>query len=120
MGLALSAAFEEAPAGLRIRTNPGQKLLHSVPGQFAFPEGDPRLRAARRSEIDPADRFVPLLTVADAGGHNRGEAAFYVELGAGPGKGGKVLYIWSTLLTSPEGNAILGDAMSWMAERAAR
>jgi hypothetical protein len=117
LGLPLSAAFEEAPEGLRIQANPDQKLLHSVPAQFAFPEGDPRLRAVQRSEIDPADRFVPLLSVVDGLGHNRGDAAFYVELGAGAGKGGKVLYIWSTLLASPQGNAILGDAVSWIAEK---
>jgi hypothetical protein len=58
-----------------------------------------------------------LLSVVDGRGNSHGEVAFYVELGAGPGQGGKVLYLWSTLLSAPQGDAIMGEAVSWVLEK---
>jgi hypothetical protein len=111
LGIPLSISLESAPGGLRMRRAAGQTVLRSVPAEFAFPAGDPRLRAGRASDDNAAERYVPLLTVVDSGGRALGDAAFYVELGGGPGKGGKVLYVWSTLQASPEGTAIMGDAV---------
>jgi hypothetical protein len=113
LGLPLTGE-EQAPEGARIEAAEGQTILPSVPARFAFPPSDPRVRAGRRSQIDPADRYQPLLSVVDGRGQSHGEVAFYVELGAGPGQGGKVLYLWSTLLSAPQGDAIMGEAVSWV------
>jgi hypothetical protein len=115
--LGLPLTMEQAPAGARIEAVAGQTMLHSVPARFAFPQGDPRVRAGQASQYDAADRYTTLLAVVDGLGRSHGDAAFYVELGAGPGQGGKVLYVWSTLLSSPQGNAIMGDAVSWVLEK---
>jgi hypothetical protein len=117
LGLPLTGS-EQAPVGAWIEAAAGQTILPSIPERLAFPPGDPRVRAARRSQIDPADHYQPLLSVVDGHGQNQGEVAFYVELGAGPGQGGRVLYLWSTLLASPQGDAIMSDAVSWVLEKA--
>jgi hypothetical protein len=116
LGLPLTVE-EQAPEGARIEAAAGQTMLPSVPARFAFPPGDPRVRAGRRSQFDPAHHYQPLLSVVDGRGNSHGEVAFYVELGAGPGQGGKVLYLWSTLLSAPQGDAIMGEAVSWVLEK---
>jgi hypothetical protein len=110
--------MEDAPDGARIEAAAGQTILHSIPSRFDIPPGDPRLRAGQPSQYNPAHRYQPLLSVVDAQGRNHGDAAFYVELGAGAGQGGKVLYLWANLPASPQGNAIMGDALSWVLEKA--
>jgi hypothetical protein len=117
LGLPLTME-EDAPEGARIEAAAGQTILHSVPAALAFPPGDPRVRAGRQSRCDPADRYQPWLSIVDGQGQNHGDVAFYVELGAGAGQGGKVLYLWSTLLSSPQGDAIMGEAVRWLLQQA--
>jgi len=118
--LGLPLTVEDAPEGARIEAAAGQTILHSVPSRFAFPPGDPRVRAGQPSRYGAADRYQALLSVVDGQGRSHGDVAFYVELGSGPGQGGKVLCVWSTLLSSPQGGAIMGDAVSWVLEKALR
>ena len=114
LGLPIQNAFEQAPAGLRVQQYPTQVVLPSLPASFAFPPGDSRLRSIVRAQLNPAHRYTPILRVTDAQGRDYGDAAGYVELRAGPANGGKVLYIWSTLLEGPQGTQLLIDAVSWL------
>ncbi|HEX4122488.1 MAG TPA: hypothetical protein VH619_17875 [Verrucomicrobiae bacterium] len=114
LGIPLSIEFEDAQSSLKVRTAPGQIILHSLPAEFPFRENDARLRAGRFSGMDSADHYVPLLSIVDQKGRDFGDAAFYVELRSGPGNGGKVLYVWSSLLASSEGNLIMSDTLSWI------
>ncbi len=113
LGLPIYNAFEQAPANLSVVVSTNQSILHSVPSAFPFPPGDPRLRAVNRSQVSPAHRYVPWLTVTNAS-QNYGDAGCFIVFGAGPAKGGKVLYLWSTLLSGPQGQALMADAVSWI------
>ena len=112
LGLALSAAFEEAPAGLRIRTNPGQKLLHSVPGQFAFPEGDPRLRPRGDPRSTPPTVLCRCSRLRMRADTIAGRPPSTSNSAPDRAKAARGLHLVRLYSTSPEGNAILGDAMS--------
>jgi hypothetical protein len=105
--------FETAPAGIYMQRNTNQTILQSVPNVFAFPPGDQRLRAITAGAISPLNRYLPLITAWD-GGTNYGDAAAFIAFGTGPAKGGKILYVWTTLLTGPQGQAIMADAVTWI------
>ncbi len=114
LGLPINLAFEQAPPNLLIQPYPNQTILHSEPATFPFPPGDPRLRAINRAQISATDRYIPLLRVTDTLGRNYGDAAGCLELHGGPAKGGRILYIWSSLLSGPQGSGIMADAVSWI------
>ncbi len=114
LGLPIYNAFEQAPAGLSMVGTTNQSILHSVPAIFPFPPGDPRLRAVNRSQVASAHRYVPWLTVTNFAGQGYGDAACFIEFGTGPAQGGKIIYIWSTLLSGPQGQALMADAVSWI------
>jgi len=114
LGLPLENAFEQAPPNLRVVQYRGQSILSSSPAQFEFPPGDPRLRSVNRSRLNSANRYVPLLKVLDTQGRDYGDAAGYIEFRTGAAKGGKVLYIWCSLLSGPQGSAIMADAVTWI------
>ncbi|HEX3720687.1 MAG TPA: hypothetical protein VH595_22280 [Verrucomicrobiae bacterium] len=117
LGIPLSIDSEVSPAQLKIHNESSQTILRSIPAKFAFPENDPRLRASQPGTVNSANDYVPLLRVVGENGRIYGDAAFYVELGSGPGKGGKILYVWSGLLASSEGNLIMYDALGWVLSR---
>jgi hypothetical protein len=85
-----------------------------VPDVFPFPPGDQRLRAINRSSLSAAHRYLPLIKAAVPQGTDYGDAAAFIAFGTGPATGGKVLYIWATLLTGPQGQPIMIDAVSWI------
>jgi hypothetical protein len=114
LGLPIYNAFEQASANLSMVVTTNQSILHSVPAVFAFPPGDPRLRPVNRSQVSSAHRYVPWLTVTNLAGQGYGDAACFIEFGTGPAKGGKIIYIWSSLLSGPQGQALMADAVSWI------
>jgi len=114
LGLPIYDAFEQAPPNLSVVVSTNQSILRSVPAVFPFPPGDPRLRSVNRSQVSNLHRYVPWLTVTNATGLSYGDAACFIEFGSGAAKGGKVLYIWSTLLSGPQGQALMADALSWL------
>jgi len=116
LGLPIENAFEQAPADLSMVVTTNQSILHSVPAVFPFPPGDPRLRAVNRSQLASANRYVPWLTVTNFAGQGYGDAACFIEFGTGPAKGGKIIYIWSTLLSGPQGQALMANAVSWITD----
>jgi hypothetical protein len=114
LGLPIQVNFETPPAGIVMQRYTNQSILLSVPATFAFPPGDQRLRAVNRSSVSAANRYLPLLKAAVPGGTDYGDAAAFIAFGTGAATGGKVLYIWSTLLSGPQGQSILVDAVSWI------
>lgn len=114
LGLPIYNAFEQAPPNLSLVVSTNQSILHSVPAVFPFPPGDPRLRSVNRSQVASSHRYVPWLTVTNAAGQNYGDAACFIVFGSGAAKGGKILYIWSTLLSGLQGQALMADALRWI------
>ncbi len=91
-----------------------QSIIHSVPTDFPFPPGDQRLRSVKRSSVNAANRYLPLIRVVGPQGTDYGDAAAFIAFGTGSASGGKILYIWSTLLSGPQGQPIMIDAVSWI------
>lgn len=114
LGLPIYNAFEQAPANLTVKVSTNQSILTSVPAAFPFPPGDPRLRSVDRTKVAAANRYVPWLTVVDAQGRGYGDAACFIEFGTGAAKGGKIVYIWSTLVSGPQGQALMADGVTWI------
>jgi hypothetical protein len=112
--------FEQAPPGIFMQRYTNQTILQSIPVQFPFPPGDQRLRAVAGSSVSSLNRYVPLIKAIDPQGNNYGDAAAFIAFGAGPAKGGKVLYIWDTLLSGPQGQAIMSDTVTWILNAALR
>jgi glycoprotein endo-alpha-1,2-mannosidase len=122
LGLPLSVAgpdggWEEPPEGVDLRfVQVGRQLPH-VPATVAFPkQGDLRWRPFVRSRLTEEDHVVPLIELRDAEGKHYGDAAAYVEHKASEPKGGKILYVWFSLLESPHGEALLHDLFGWIGE----
>ena len=107
-------SFEQAPPGIFMECYSNQTILTSVPRQFDFPPGDPRLRAITGSGVSTANRYVPLIRAIDGAGNNYGDAAAFLAFGTGPAKNGKLLYIWDTLLAGPQGQSIMADTIAWI------
>ncbi|HEX2998841.1 MAG TPA: hypothetical protein VHR86_01185, partial [Armatimonadota bacterium] len=117
LGLPIYNAMEKPDSPLRLRRAVRQDILHSVPETVSFQQGDPRLRSINRAQLNPAHRYTPLISATDVQGKSYGDAACYIEFGAGPVKGGKLLYMWSSLTAGPVGSDILGDVIPWAVEQ---
>jgi hypothetical protein len=112
--------FEQAPPDIFMQRNTNQTILQSVPTVFPFPPGDQRLRAITGSAVSAANRYLPLIKALGTNGVNYGDAAAFIAFGTGPAKGGKVVYVWSTLLSGPQGQAIMADVVSWILDATLR
>lgn len=112
--------FEQAPPGIYMRRYTNQAILQSVPDQFAFPPGDPRLRAINGAGVSSVNRYEPLLNAVDTRGTNYGDPAAFLAFHTGPAKGGKILYVWTTLLSGPQGTGIMADLVTWILDAALR
>ena len=112
--------FEQAPPGIFMQRYPNQTILQSVPAQFSFPPGDPRLRAITSLSVSLSNRYIPLIKAVDTSGNYYGDAAGFIAFGTGPAKGGKVLYVWDTLLAGPQGQQIMSDTLSWLLDAVLR
>jgi hypothetical protein len=108
---------ESAPPGLAFLRQGGQKILGRVPPRFEFNGGDGRIRAVLRDQVAKADRYLPLLAAVDAQGRDYGDVAFWIELRTGPAAGGRILYFWHWLSTSPQAAAIQHDLLDWLLDR---
>lgn len=106
--------FEQAPAGIFMLRYTNQTILHSVSNQFAFPPGDQRLRAIIGPSVSPLNRYAPFIKAVDTQGNYYGDAACFISLGAGAGKSGRIVYVWTTLLAGPQGQEIMADIVSWI------
>jgi hypothetical protein len=114
LGLPIQVSFSDPPGGIVMQRYTNQSVLLSVPEAFAFPPGDQRLRAVKRSSVSTANRYQPLIKAVVPQGTDYGDAATFIAFGTGSATGGKVLYIWSTLLSGPQGQSIMLDTVSWI------
>ena len=114
LGLPIQVNFETPPAGVVMQRYTNQSILLSVPDVFPFPPGDQRLRAINRSSVSAANRYLPLIKAVIPQGTDYGDAAAFIAFGTGSATGGKMLYVWSTLLSGPQGQSIMIDAVSWI------
>jgi len=120
LGLPIQVNFEQPPAGIVMQRYTNQSVLLSVPEVFPFPPGDQRLRAVKRSSVNAAHRYLPLIKAVVPQGTDYGDAAAFIAFGTGAATGGKVLYVWSTLLSGPQGPSILIDTVSWIVDATLR
>ncbi|MBI5383614.1 MAG: hypothetical protein HZA90_02895 [Verrucomicrobia bacterium] len=119
LGLNLGAgSFEKAPPGLKLtfRANTNQTALRWPATEFPFPsvfEADQRWRPSRAPAAAEA-RYTPLVTLFDDRGGNHGEGAAVIEFVQGPLRGGRVLYVWLSLLADRESRMrVVPDALRW-------
>jgi len=106
--------FETPPPGMYMQRFTNQAILRSVPSTFAFPPGDSRLRAIDPTAVSATHRYQPLVRARLVSGATYGDAAMFIAFGTGAAKGGKILYVWTSLLTGPQGTAILLDTVPWI------
>jgi len=112
--------FEQPPAGMYMQRYTNQTILQSIPVTFPFPPGDSRLRAINSSSVSKANRYQPLIRALYAQGTPYGDAAAFIAFGTGPANGGKILYVWATLLTGPQGQLIMLDTLDWIVNASLR
>ena len=119
VGLNLGAgSFEAPPPGLKLafHAHTNQSILHWPQTAFPFPatmDADPRWRPSRAP--GGADvRYTPIVTLLDERGGNHGDGAAALEFTQGPLRGGRVLYVWCSLLASESTRmAVVRDALNW-------
>lgn len=114
LGVPLRIKFEQAPAGIYLQRDTRQTILQSVPVDFPFPPGDQRLRSIDAAAVSASHRYVPLIRAVDNRGTNYGDAGAFLAFGSGPAAGGKLVYLWSTLLSGPQGPWVMRDVVSWI------
>ena len=94
--------WEKPPEGVKLmfHVEPNQKVISGLPRRFAFPtdEGfDPRWRPIVNA-VGEGNVYTPILTLRDEGGQSYGEAAAVIDYKAGPLKGARAAYVWSSLV----------------------
>ncbi len=112
--------FEQAPPGIYMLRYTNQGILHSISNQFAFPPGDQRLRAINRTSVSSSNRYVPFIKAVDTSGNDYGDAAVFIAFGTDSGKNGRIVYVWTTLLSGPDGQAIMCDVVTWILDAVLR
>jgi hypothetical protein len=101
--------WEKPPANRRFtfELNAAQDVLKTVPAKLPFPTvGDPRWRPLA-NVVGPDDEYTPVLTLRDDQGSSWGEGAAMIRYKSGPLAGGRVLYVWTTLLSQADLQAAL-------------
>ncbi len=110
------SGWEKPPEGVKLtfELNTEQEIIKSLPARFPFPEtGDLRWRPITNVAPDAA-KYTPLFTLRDEKGNSYGDGGALIEYTKGPLAGGRVLYIWATLLKDREyQKAVLGDTLRW-------
>ncbi len=114
--------WEKTPAGGRFTftLDPKQDVLTTVPKTFPFPRSTADVPADERwrpvaDAVGAGNVYTPILTLHDAAGKYYGDGAALIEYRRGPLSPGRVVYVWSTLLSRPDlQNKILGDLFRWV------
>jgi len=113
IGIPMTCAFERPPGPLEMTFNRNQKIIKGLPDVIPFPEtGDQRLRPIPPERVTGEAQVTSILTV-----ENYGDAICYIEFTDGELKGGKILYVWSTLLTQEYGQTILNEVFKFVASQ---
>lgn len=111
------SGWEKPPEGRKFTfyLNPDQKVITSLPKQFPFPSsGDPRWRPLV-NVVGEGNEYTPIITLRDDQGNSWGDGAAMIRYKEGPLAGGRVIYVWTTLLYSSEyQEAILTDLLRYL------
>lgn len=113
LGLPIGNAFETPPTGLVIKRADQGNIFKDIPGTMPYPTGDGRLRSVRRADLPPHAQYDPYFYVTGPDGQDYGDAACQIRFTTGPAASGTVIYVWSGLSASEDGNAILGDVLAY-------
>jgi hypothetical protein len=111
-----AGAFESPPGGLKLsfQANTNQTFLRWPHESWPFPAAhvaDPRWRPSR-APAGTDVRYTPLATLFDAQGRNHGEGAALLEFAQDLSRGGRLVYIWCSLLAAEEWRAnVLGQLL---------
>lgn len=119
VGITIGAGgFENPPSALKMsfRVNTNQSIIRWPEATFAFPapyEADQRWRPSRPT--GNADlRYTPLAALVDDKGNNHGDGAVLLEHAQGPLRGGRVVYVWCSLLaTESRRAAVIYELLRW-------
>ncbi len=110
-GLTLQRGWETPPKDTKPRFVRQKDYLPHIPAEFAFPvSGDLRWRGFVRD--DRHGDYTPLLRLV-SGEDYLGDGIAYAELK----NGGRICYVWFTLLNGPYAEAILYDVFDFLAGR---
>jgi hypothetical protein len=119
VGLNIGAgSFERPPAGasLTFRANTNQTVMYWPESAFPFPSPlltDQRWRPSRAPPV-AGIRYTPLVTLFDDRGGNHGDGAAVLEFTEGPLRGGRVIYVWFSLLADRQScGAVVRDLLKW-------
>jgi glycoprotein endo-alpha-1,2-mannosidase len=113
-GLTLRMGWEKPPKDAGLRFFQPKRLLPHVPEEFAFPtSGDLRWRPFLAGE---GAKHTSLLRLRGDEKEHLADAAAYAELDGG----GKIIYVWFSLLEGPYAEALLYDVFDFLAGRLRR
>ena len=103
--------WEKPPEGVKLTFHLADKpaIISGLPKTFPFPdpeEHDPRWRPIV-NVVPKGNVYTPILTLRDDKGRSYGEAAAVIDYQAGPLKGARTAYVWSTLAQHPQYQAPL-------------
>jgi len=74
-----------------------------------------RLRSVLRVAVSHDEKYTPIYTVRSVDGKDFGDAAGFAEFTRGEFKGGRILYIWSHILSDPQlGPPVVGQVLRWV------
>jgi hypothetical protein len=114
LGLPLYVSIEKMPQDkLKVLKVHGETLLPGIPKEYAYPEGDPRLRSISRAGIASNVQYQPLVHVVGASGTDYGDAAGLITFP----NGGRILYISDVLTNDPQyGSIYIVDALKLLSK----
>jgi glycoprotein endo-alpha-1,2-mannosidase len=113
-GLTLRMGWESPPKGAGLRFVQPKRRLRRVPEEFPFPtSGDLRWRPFLAGE---GAEYTSLLQLRGGDEKYLGDAAAYAELDSG----GKILYVWFSLLNGPYAEPLLHDVFDFVATKLPR
>ncbi len=97
----------------------GRGLFPSLPESLPFPgSGDLRFRPASGRNLGPGVQFTAITEAVGESGKAYGPGICVVDHTEGPLAGGRVIYLWGTLVQGPQGGALLADAFRLAARHA--
>jgi len=108
--------FEKPEETITFRAGPGKALMPGLPDEFPFPtSGDVRFRPASvRSSLRGAIVEAVAIAVGESG-NEYGPGIVAIDLSNSDVKGGTVLYVWGTLMSTAQGPAITRDVLRYAA-----
>lgn len=112
--------FESPDESIEFRVSEaGRKLFPSLPERFPFPHaGDLRFRPASGHNLGEGVEFTAVAEAIGASGRNYGAGICLVDHKGGTLAGGRVVYLWGTLVQGEIGQSLIIDSLRLAAQHA--